>query len=624
MQKLKIKLIIFLVFFVSAFGVSFAKATEYYVRADGTVSCADKATATSGDSVAETALNMAEFNSCTFSPGDTVWFSSRGGDFTSQVTIPSEGTASEGYIYYRGVSDAIPLIDVSADNTGFKGIYINNKSYVEVRDFDIKGSGDAGAFLIAGDSGSEGYTVKVYNVDVLSNNAVSVVSNSNDCFDLEATAQAEFYNITASGCKESAAPYTGSHQAFSAHTNAKAKVYTANFSDSNNWVANTLNTQVEIYNLTASLPIVTGVATGNDATSSYSLLIDNSDCPTCVLAVDSGKLYGGGDGSSATVTIRNSTINITASVIGYVKENFILRNNTININTTGFRLDSFVGTGLLTVNNNTINITNCSSCFSSSATGSGLQFYNNIVNGPISAGNIFRFGGGGTGDIYNNVFKNIGSVNQAVFYSDAVGSINFFNNTYYNSSSAGKAFYLGLLDGDISGTNLVIKNNIFYNIADVALKFKPTTSFSASYNDYYLSSDEGGTGSITSNPLFISAGTDFNLQSTSLAINAGTDVGLATDILGRALIGTPDMGAYEYQPPSTDGRRGIPVTFYNIPVQKSAGDASEFKETQDSDITPIVADQAVTDQKALLVEKIKQQLIVLITQLIQMLSAQIG
>jgi hypothetical protein len=56
------------------------------------------------------------------------------------------------------------------------------------------------------------------------------------------------------------------------------------------------------------------------------------------------------------------------------------------------------------------------------------------------------------------------------------------------------------------------------------------------------------TGSVWSNPLFVSTVTpDFSLQAGSPAINAGVDVGLTTDYVGNAIVGLPDIGAYEDQ-----------------------------------------------------------------------------
>jgi hypothetical protein len=54
------------------------------------------------------------------------------------------------------------------------------------------------------------------------------------------------------------------------------------------------------------------------------------------------------------------------------------------------------------------------------------------------------------------------------------------------------------------------------------------------------------THSAAADPLLVSA-SDYHLQSTSPAINAGTDVSLTKDFSQMQLVGTPDIGAYEYQ-----------------------------------------------------------------------------
>jgi hypothetical protein len=57
------------------------------------------------------------------------------------------------------------------------------------------------------------------------------------------------------------------------------------------------------------------------------------------------------------------------------------------------------------------------------------------------------------------------------------------------------------------------------------------------------------------NPLFNNSNAnDFTLQSVSPAIDSGTPIsGLTTDYLNNHIYGTPDIGAYEYQPPYTIG-----------------------------------------------------------------------
>jgi len=64
---------------------------------------------------------------------------------------------------------------------------------------------------------------------------------------------------------------------------------------------------------------------------------------------------------------------------------------------------------------------------------------------------------------------------------------------------------------------------------------------------YYLVANQIADFINTNYSSFFSAGLDFRLRADSPAINAGVDVGLASDYLGNAIRGLPDIGAYEYQ-----------------------------------------------------------------------------
>ena len=112
--------------------------------------------------------------------------------------------------------------------------------------------------------------------------------------------------------------------------------------------------------------------------------------------------------------------------------------------------------------------------------------------------------------------------------------------------------------------NSTIINNIFYlsgtggsPLAAIDTQYGTFTNVVANHNLVYggsnlMITDTKSGLTVTSNllnvnPLFVSPSTyDFRLQSTSPAINAGTSVGLSTDYLKDAIIGNPDIGAYEY------------------------------------------------------------------------------
>ena len=74
----------------------------YYMRADGTA--ASKATATS-DAAASTSMSAAKHNTQTFSAGDTIYISDKGGIYIppSQgypcIVVPSSGTDGNSIVY---------------------------------------------------------------------------------------------------------------------------------------------------------------------------------------------------------------------------------------------------------------------------------------------------------------------------------------------------------------------------------------------------------------------------------------------------------------------------------------------------------------------------------------------
>src|SRR5690606_15341119 len=116
----------------------------------------------------------------------------------------------------------------------------------------------------------------------------------------------------------------------------------------------------------------------------------------------------------------------------------------------------------------------------------------------------------------------------------------FFNNIIYNCDDT--AIYIS---GEATVLNNTFKNNLIYTpgqTSTIYYKGAPNIPV-ASWN----TSDTGGdviSGNLSDNPNFETGG--FALLSTSPAINAGFDVDLTTDYLSNAIIGLPDIGAYEY------------------------------------------------------------------------------
>lgn len=153
-----------------------------------------------------------------------------------------------------------------------------------------------------------------------------------------------------------------------------------------------------------------------------------------------------------------------------------------------------------------------------------------------------------TVDMRNNLFYHSTNGTIGLIYLSDTGTYTIYNNTIYSGSHTGEAVRL-----DSSGGNVAFKNNIISGFDYGIRKVGAITNLSEDYNLVYgantsYSGISAGTHDISANPQFTSPTTDFSLLSTSPAIDAGTNVGLTSDYLGNPIYGSPDIGAYEYQP----------------------------------------------------------------------------
>jgi len=131
-----------------------------------------------------------------------------------------------------------------------------------------------------------------------------------------------------------------------------------------------------------------------------------------------------------------------------------------------------------------------------------------------------------------------------------------YNSVAYGNGDSGIYVFL-------SGTNASLKNTVSAGNGSYAFSFylvSPLSGFTADHNNWDANSDEtwptyqGTNNQENIAPLFRDAlGGDFRFEQFSPNIDTGADVGLITDILGNPIYGTPDIGAYEYQPPYTIG-----------------------------------------------------------------------
>ena len=158
----------------------------------------------------------------------------------------------------------------------------------------------------------------------------------------------------------------------------------------------------------------------------------------------------------------------------------------------------------------------------------------------------------------------------------------FYNNTLIGNTAAGSS--LGSIFVYAAGTcNVIIKNNIIYNDGgsqDMVFEQATNSDYNLVYNanratnitlsgtgrtwSSYKTASGQESHSLNISPLFVSS-TDYKLQSTSSAINAGVNVGLTSDYLKNALIGLPDIGAYE-----STGSNTPTTLYYNVQAIASA------------------------------------------------------
>ncbi len=152
----------------------------YYCRQDGTA--ANKAAATSSDS-ASTSMSVTTFNGETFSAGDTIVFSSKGGNFTTTITVPSSGSPGAGnQITYMGE----PGFEANMSSGGFDQ---NGQSYINVDYMTYSGSGTTGFHFDGSGTGIE-------------TNDLIVTSSGNQGFQHDNTVSVTHNNPTISNCTD--------------------------------------------------------------------------------------------------------------------------------------------------------------------------------------------------------------------------------------------------------------------------------------------------------------------------------------------------------------------------------------------------------------------------------------
>ena len=202
-------------------------------------------------------------------------------------------------------------------------------------------------------------------------------------------------------------------------------------------------------------------------------------------------------------------------------------------------------------------------------TGQGSALYMDTISGStvtVRYNYVYNTKGPGLGSIqssgvifYNNILVNTGLVGWGIRNSGSIevetwNDVNaqnnlFYNNIVYNNTAAnGAGIYLVKDSGAGTLAGNTFKNNIIWHDKNVGQEYvkNPDDSTAVFVNNLYWPAigtndmNWGGnwystlatwqtaghdSGSINVNPVFVSAGSDFALQSTSPAIDTGTNLG---------------------------------------------------------------------------------------------------
>jgi hypothetical protein len=245
------------------------------------------------------------------------------------------------------------------------------------------------------------------------------------------------------------------------------------------------------------------------------------------------------------------------------------------------------------------------STYYSTSGGSGGGAINSTLIGCVITGNSAGGGGGASGGTLSNCYiaDNSATGDGGLGYGGGVNGSKLNNSTLVmNSSLIGAGAYNSTLNDCLiisnsmdavvsstltncllTGNNFAASGSIFYNCTLVAnyssnpsgtagtsactlynciLYYNTAPSSTSNYlggafmNCCTIPLPTSGAGNFTNAPLFVNlAGGDYHLQSNSPCINAGNNVYVTTttDLDGNPRIvgGTVDIGAYEYQTPTS-------------------------------------------------------------------------
>ena len=313
-------------------------------------------------------------------------------------------------------------------------------------------------------------------------------------------------------------------------------------------ISNTAKNYVLVKNFEVTRPTDSGVYTTNAVGVVYEDILST---------------YSGNQAFQNIGTASVNYNNITGT--NCVDDGFSMHDNTVAVINGATFTDNnqhvnIVSNANLTANNVTISGCAGASCMAvyltASAGGVQATFNNLSIDFSAANGNVLR-NDGATGlsilTVTNFKVNGVPSGKYVVYAGQ--NSTTYVNNgTIFDSDSNGNGTYFrGASDTIVYATNIIF-NNLdygYYLLAGSVYTFNSINNFGNVRNS---PASPTCTNCLAVNPLFSIPGTDFSLRATSTLIDVGAIVdGRTTDINSSPIYGTPDIGAYEYQPPYTQG-----------------------------------------------------------------------
>ncbi len=570
-------------------------AATYYVRADGSVLAASKASATSPNS-ASTALNLAQMNAASFAAGDQILFSSQGGNYTAKPVLPSGGSGVGTEITYANVPSETPLFAITSGDT----LDTNSKSNIIVQGLTLNYTGGSatsniGVLITAGsniqfkniNSDMGGFGYNFFSSAILSNvvfdtvtvthcrssNQICLIlsgsSNSNITINsLTATNGVVLDNVSTGAITNSSFTSAGTLT-----INTGSSITVSNISSIGGVVFSGVTTST-VSHVTASGGI------GFPFTNSSNISVSDSSDTNSILG---GGFYSAFDaiGASHDITYnRDTAVNSAAS-------GFTARDTSYNITYNNCTSDNNNNIGFLASisahditywydeasYNGQINVTTDGAGFLPHNAATNVKCYYCIAhhNYTVGIGDVST----GTNLFYNSVSWANGYAIGDTFKGGTVVTASTRGNLYVSGSKSGGMITIkNTISGQGKPRELVnatpqymtYDNNLYYPITNNTFSSTDEVN-NSSWSTYHAAYESN---SLNGNPLFTNASIyNFTLQPTSPAINVGTNLSLTQDFIGTAVPqgSAPDLGAYEFlltAPPSSlaqyksDGITAIP------------------------------------------------------------------